>query len=265
MADNVSGCDMTEDQTRITNFVFTTLSFCSLIIGLTSLLLNRYYYCRYKGKLQVDPIEEIFFLVLIGCCIIELTESFQWLLLLKNDTPCIALGAVREYVLISLLVIVACMGIQLLILMTQPKCLQVIKEEKLKRYKMLQKFYFIASFLVPIIFVPWPFITMQYGESGYICWLASPSPCINSSSAAASDVLFGLFMWYLWAILVWLFAVAVVVLALYKYCAHRRNSISKMKFNANICTIISLLTLFILDVVINALLFVLGSASTTFP
>ena len=266
MADNVSVCTMTESQIRITNVVFTGFSFISLIIGLTSLLLNRYYYCRYKGKYKSEPIEGIFFLVLIGCCIIELTESFQWFLLLKYDTPCMALGAVREYVLICLLVILACMGTHLLILTTQPKCLQVINEEKQRRYRMLQRLYFTASFLLPILVVPWPFISLRYGEGGYICWLVNPSPCSNSS-VAVSDVLFSLFMWYLWAVLAWLFALAVVLIAIYKYCLHRRNTMSKLNFDASIKTIIAFLILFISDVVINALLFVWGSTSreSSFP
>ena len=60
----------------------------------------------------------------------------------------VVLGADMEYTCV--LVIVTCMGIHLFILMTQPRCLRVMKEENQKRYRRIQKLYPIASFLATI-------------------------------------------------------------------------------------------------------------------
>ena len=106
----------------------------------------------------------------------------------------------------------------ILILMTKPKWLRVINEVKWKRYKIIQKIYVFASFLVPIVFVPWPFISVQYGNQGDMCWLYDPSSCGDRS---LSNIVNRLLMWYSWALLVWLYIVAVFA---YTYCSHKRST-----------------------------------------
>ena len=115
MADNESECSLKDTEVKIATILYASLSLLSLIIGLIAMVLNRCYYCHYKDKLQIDPMEDIFMLVLIA-----FTESFQWFALLNDFVGCKVLGAVREYAIISVLVILICLGIQLLILMTQP-------------------------------------------------------------------------------------------------------------------------------------------------
>ena len=102
-------------------------------------------------------------------------RAFSGLHFLMTFFDCIVLGVVREYAIISLLVNLVCLGTHLLILTTNPKCLQVINEVKIKRYKIIQNIHFIVSFSVPFIFlVPWPFIHDQYGNQLYLCWLCEP-------------------------------------------------------------------------------------------
>lgn len=177
MAVNESECTMPDNQLKIINILYASVSLFSLTTGLISMLINRYYSCHYKDRHKIDPTEGIFFLFLIGGCNFELSESFQWILLLDNSVSCSVLGAVREYLSVSMLVIVACLGTHLLILMTQPKCLRVINEEKEKRYKVLQWIYFSASFLIPVVFVPWPFISTKYGKDVYFCTQLQPLYC----------------------------------------------------------------------------------------
>ena len=252
MANNESYCTMDDTQMKITTILYTSFSLLSLLIGLIAVLLNRCYYCHYKNKLQIDPMEEIFMLVLIACCIFEFTDSFQWFALYDDSVGCEVLGAVREYAIISLLVILTCLGIHLLILMSSPKCLRVINEEKQRRYKILRQAYVIATFLVPAILAPWPFIGAKYGKDVHICWLHYS----NSSCGAGdvSNILTRLFMWYVWAAFVWLFTVGVVITSLYRYCVHRQNSLTKWKPDANISTIISILIVFIIEVTSSVLL-----------
>lgn len=187
---------------------------------------------------------------------VAFTESFQWFALLNDFVGCKVLGAVREYAIISVLVILICLGIQLLILMTQPRCLQVIKEEKQKKYKILRLAYATGTFMVPAIFVPWSFIDGKYGNGGrYICWLGDNSSC---GTGDASIIITRILMWYLWAVLVWLFTVGVFVTSIYRYCLHKRNAFTKWKPDLNINIIISILTLFVVDVTINLLLLLWG-------
>ena len=203
MADNGSECTVSETQMRMITITYASLSFLSFVIGLIALVLNRYYYCRHKDSHQTDSMEEIFIIVLAISCIFEFSESFQWFALFDDFVGCTVLGVIREYTLISLQVIMVCLGTHLLILTTKPKCLQVINEVKYKRYKIIQKIYVIASFLVPIIFVPWPFISVQYGKQGLICWLRDPASSCGDSSL--SNIVSRLLMWHIWALLVWLY------------------------------------------------------------
>ena len=177
MADDQEGCVMTDTQIKIANHIYTGISFLSFVVGLVSVLLNRCYNCRNKSKHEVDPIEGIFITALITFCILELVESFQWFALLKDFVGCTVLGVVKEYVLISILVIATCMGTHLLVVLTQPKCLKVIKEEKQRRYRILQRVYITVSLVIPILFVPWPFLTVGYGKDEFLCWLAKTTSC----------------------------------------------------------------------------------------
>lgn len=252
MAENGSECTLTDTQIVIINSIYVGLSVVSLIIGLMSLLLNRCYHHRYKDTFQSDPIEGIFLLVLIGCSMFGLCESFQWFVQLKDFIGCAVLGPVRQYIIVSSLVIITCLGIHLLIIMAQPKFLQVIMEVKRKRYKILQQFYFIITFLVPLFFVPWPYITTQYGNTEFVCWLTYSNSC-DTSDAAATYLLTNILVWQLWGALVWLFTVGVVVLASYRYCVHWRTSTVRRKPNSDINTIIALLVAFVLQAVANLL------------
>ena len=242
MADNGSECTISETQMRMITITYASLSFLSFVIGLIALVLNRCYYCCHKDTHQTDSMEEIFIVVLAISCIFEFSESFQWFALFDDFVGCTVLGVIREYTLISLLVIMVCLGTHLLILMTKPKCLRVINEVKLKRYKIIQKIYVIASFLVPIVFVPWPFISVQYGNQGDMCWLRDPSSCGDSS---LSNIINRLLMWFIWALLVWLYIVAVFAYTFYTYCSHKRSTTRKP--DLNLITIILILTVYLVE------------------
>ena len=253
MAENQSRC-LTEQQIKTTNILYTSLSFGSFIFGLVSVVLNRCYYYRYKDKYPVDPTEGIFILTLFAFTTIELVDSFQWFLLLRSSVPCTVLGMAREYVMISVLVIQICLGIHLFILMTHPKCLQVIKEEKQKRFKLLQRSYMIAASVLPALIVPWPFIEIGYGKDDYLCWLAYDC---NASTVSASRVVLRLLMWHFWAVLVWMFAVIMLLAAIYYYCKYKSNSdVTKSKRSLNACAIILLLLTFIVNITANCFPFI---------
>ena len=242
MAGNGSECTVSETQMRMITITYASLSFLSFVIGLIALVLNRCYYCRHKDRHQTDSMEKICIIVLAISCIFQFSESFQWFALFDDFVGCTVLGVIREYTLISLLVIMVCLGTHLLILMTKPKCLRVINEVKFKRYKIIQRIYVFASFLVPIVFVPWPFISVQYGNQGDMCWLRDPSSCGDRS---LSNIVNRLLMWYSWALLVWLYIVAVFAYTFYTYCSHKRSTTWKADLNS--ITIILILTVYLVE------------------
>ena len=209
MAYNGSACVMTDTQIKITNIVYTSLSFLSFIQCF-----------RYKNKYQFDPIGQMFIFALAVFSTFEAFESFQWILLFHDAVGCTVLGALREYIIVSVLVVVVFFGIHLLLVMTQPKCLQ---EEKQKKYKMLLRIYFITSLSVPVLFAPWPFITIKYGKDEYLCWLADTDRC-NTSGVSVVEVFTRVLMWHLLAVLVWLFSAVVVIFAFCQYCVHKSVS-----------------------------------------
>ena len=247
MADNVSGCIETQQQVQIANILLASSSFSCFVFGLVSILLNRFFYNRYKGKYPADPTEGILFFYLVACTSLELVDSFQWVLLLRSSVSCTVLGAVREYVLISILVNEICLGIHMFILMTHPKCLQVIKEEKQKKFKLLQRSYMLATIVVPIFIVPWPFINNEYGNDGYLCWLTHNC---SDSITSLSYVLGRFLMWHLWFILAWLFSVVMLVLAICCYRRHTSDSHgTKSRPSHTVCTLILLLLIvFVIEI-----------------
>lgn len=255
MAFHGSWCTMSLFEIRITNIVFNGLSILSFIFGVTALFLNLCYHCHYKVKyLATKPLEKIFLLALIACCILELVDSFQWLVLLDSLDSlvgCTVLGAIREYALICFLVMLLCIGAHLLILTKPPKCLSVIEEHKRKRYQILQVVYFIATFFIPVLFVPLSFIKITYGKDTFLCWVIH-----NCNASHTSNITEHLFAYYIWAVLVWVFAVTAVSVAFYRYCTHQPTIRHKLKSSTEMAVIILILTLFIIAVAVNTAIFI---------
>ena len=244
-------------QKVITNIVFTASSFLTLIVGLFSIVLPQCFYCHYKDRNKIEPIKSLINFVSVIYCAMKLIDSFQWVFLLNDSASCMVLGAFKEYITISSMTIVACLGIHLLILIYRPKCFQVIAEEKQKRYNIFQRIYIITSLSVPTLFVPWPFIEkMTYGKDEYICYLHANDIC-NSSVFPMAYVVGYFLMIYLWAIIVWLFTVAVVLLAFHRHCVHKSVTRIKPKTTKDITMILILLILYLSVAEINSLHFVI--------
>ena len=250
---------------KIANILFTSVSFCSFIIGFVLVLLNQFSYYCYKDRYPVDTTGVISFVALVAFTLLQLVDSFQWIMLLNSDVACTVLGTVREYVMISILVTLICMGIHLFIIMVRPKCLQVIKEVKQKRYKHLQRSYIFATLVVPVLFVPWPFIKIKYGENEYLCWLEYNRSVYDEP---VSYVIGRLLMWHFWAVLVWMFAVAMLLFAIYRYCRYKLASNGTItKPSHNVYTLLPLLLTFIIIITAHALLFIweLNTRKFSFP
>ena len=241
-------CNLTdfEIQSMVISSAYTALTFISALFGFTSIVLNLYYRNAHKDKYAADPMQSIFLIFALVNTAFQCTEFFQWISIVGNDLACVILSAVREYVLISCLVIIPCFGIYLVIIMQQPKCFRVINEEKHKRYKKLLIAFAFATFFTPIFYTPWPFFNASYGKNGYICWFKAPS--ISSTTFTLYEPLL---LFSAWAFLVWLFTVGVAGLAFYKYCIHGRKAVVDMKTNPSINAVLIILAVFITSVVLT--------------
>ena len=257
---NQSECEMTETQRRIATIIYSSFSFISFVIALIAVILNRcnHYICNQCS--EIEPIQGIFAHVMTGSCTLELFESFQWLVLLNNSISCSVLGLIREYAILNMIIIVGCLGAHLIIIMKQPKWLQVIKEEKQKMYKKLQVAYIVASLVIPLLIIPWPFLTTGYGKDDYLCWLADTERCNASQDTIKYDITH-LFMWHLWAVLLWIFTVGVVVFAFYKYCFKKSAAIRGSNQNHSIVSIVCLLVVYIITVAANVLAYLVAVIS----
>lgn len=253
MAFHGSWCTMTLIEIRITNIVFNGLSILSFIFGMIAIIVNL---CYDKDKHQANPLERIFFLSLIVCCNLELVDSFQWLVVLDSFDSllgCSVLGAIREYAMVCFLVMLLCIGTHLLILTKPPKCLSVIKEQKRKRYQILHRVYCIATFFIPMLIVPWSFIKVTYGKDVFLCWVSDD--IYNCNASHTSGIVNHFFMWHFWAVLVWIFVVASVSVAFYRYCTHQATARHKLKSSPDIKVLIIILTLFMITTALNIIIF----------
>ena len=229
--------------TRI-NIIYTSMFSVSFVLNIPAVLLT-YQFC--KKAVSAEYWDQIYLVISLVMLLLSLIESFQWIFLFSSETSCIVLAAFREYALISLLVIITCTAIHLLLLVKSPKWLMVIDEVKRRRYGMLIKVYYLATFLVPLLFVPWPFVAQRYGKSYFMCWIIPE----RISSSVDPYGIEPLLLLYIEAILVWAFTMCVIAVVLQKHCC------SKTKlFTTNFVTLLSIMVLLLIAIVVNLTNFV---------
>lgn len=241
-------CNLTQYdlQSMIISSAYTALTFVSVLFGFASIALNLHYRHTFKDKYTADPMQGIFLIFALVNTAFQTIELFQWISIVGSDVACILLGAAREYVLISCLVIIPCFGTYLLIVMLQPKSFRVINEEKQKRHKRLLTLFAVVTFFTPVLYTPWPFINDSYGRSGYICWFKAPT------ASSPSIVLYEpILLFSAWAFLVWLFTSVVVCVAFYKYCLHGLKGPVSSKTNPSINAVMVILVVFMVSVVLT--------------
>ena len=165
-----------EREFLITIFVYCGVSLLSLIVVTTSVVYNVLVCCK-GSSIFVERFDGLFLLISITVGAFVTTNSFQWILLFEAQSPstitCTVISAVYIYSLCALGCVVACIGCHLFLLVKLPKCLQVIKEARIRRLRLIELCYFIITALLPLAFVPFKlFIDKRYGEGyGRSCWI----------------------------------------------------------------------------------------------
>ena len=171
------------------NLVWCTLSLvsCVMCFVATSLSLCRYQFCCKRKKVcccktktvSTERTEKLLLYLVSFSTIYAFVNCFQWSrLMVQYEKPnvynlgCELVGFSIQYWGAGILVITFCIGIHLLLLVCRPKCLNSnIEEEKLRRYRMLDWGYIISALAIPVLFIPWPWINVRYGDAGDWCWI----------------------------------------------------------------------------------------------
>ena len=244
---------VTNIQNRI-NIVYTSMCVASLVISVPTTLLTGHQY--FKKTTSVEYSEGIFLLYSFVLMLISFVESFQWVFQFTEHysgfAGCVVLAACREYVLLTMLFLTACVGIHLGLLVRQPKWLMVIDEVKRKRHRTLLVVYVHVTFILPLLLVPWPFMTQGYGRNDYTCYI------IPHQAYYMAGVIEQLLLWHVWAYLVWIIVMLVILLLLHTMSCHRPSSLT-----TNATTLLCIMAVFLLAILVNTAVFVMDAAITT--
>ena len=213
------------------------ISFVSFLLLTSAVALGIYLYHRNNGFLEYIEIHILFLSSFLMA--MSFVESFQWFAILARrneefNIGCIAVAFLRQYFSIALLVNMICIGIHLLLQICPPKCLQVIENEKRKKYKNIILMFLVLETMVPFLFTPWPFIHNSYGIDDTVCWI---SEC-NFQYRAATRVM-KIVLLFMWPLLV----TSLTLISLFATCIILRLRAS-VNFNANICSLLILVLVF---------------------
>lgn len=227
--------------------------FVSLVISIPTLLLTGYQY--FKKAVSIEHSEGLFLMYAIVLLLFSLNESFQWVFQFTSypagDFGCKVVAVCREYTLLTLLCLTTCVGVHLCLLIRQTKCLMVIDEIKRKRHKKLLLIYALVTFLLPSMFLPWPFLDDGYGRNDYTCYIIP---------AGNKGIIEQLLMWHLWAYLVWFFTMVVIVQVMHTvWC----KSVKKSNLTTNSVTLLCIMVVFLFAILINTAVYVVDAAITS--
>ena len=238
----------------IPNIIYTGLSFMSFLTGLLALLITVSRLCR--KRFPPEHSEFLFILSSVVLTIFSFVESFQWIFLFSEymvgSIACQVLAVFREYGAVMILALIVCIGLHLCIITWNPKWLMVINEEKKRLYRKLTLCYSLVTFLVPLLFVPWPFFAggnhNHYGPSDYTCWISEYDENCNNSEVGLVEQASLFYLWAFFTAL--LLAVVVVMVSLILFIQSSRRC------TATSCTIIVMAALLVIAAIVMWLLFV---------
>ena len=237
------------------NIAYCGISFVAFLILMASVSLSMYLNC--KRNSSVEYIETLFLVVSLFLMVFSFIQSLQWFVLFTGrgdayDIGCIIIGALHQYLIIALLANITCLAIHILLQMRPPKCLQVIAKEKKRKFKRIMCLYLALAAVIPVLFVPWPFIENLYGNNVSLCWI---SEC---NEHRANALVLKIVLWFIWPLVIAAFVMVVVIVAFTTLCLH-----TSQKLNANLCSMLIMLSAFIAVAVMNGIVFALDSNGLT--
>ena len=224
----------------------------------TTVALSIFLYRRLHGS--IEYIEVLILILSIFLMVMSFIESFHWFVIFATNKPafntgCIAIAFFRQYFCIALLINVVCIAIHLNLQVCPPKCLQVIGNERKKKYRYLILLYLLLETTVPSLFVPWPFLKKLYGVDATVCWI---SEC-HGPSCLDDALIMKVLLWFMWPSVVALFLMISLIATSITLC--RRTSV---KFNANVVSLLILASVFIVVAVLNGIEYAINGVKNVF-
>ena len=237
---------LTHGESLVITMVQTSLYIAAFLISL--LLLVTSACLRFRRRISIERTETQF--VVVGCVLslYSLVSSFHWVTFYEESNNataegCTAVAVFSQYNLLCLLVATSCIGVHLILLLWQPKFLSVIEEQKRNRYKCLEILYITLIIFVPLIFLPWPFISRSYGKTGHLCWIREH----GDSNCNTGGFIEQIVLYYLWSFLVFGFTTAVALVILVTLCRRR----TPRKGDANIYALLCYMIIFVIANVVG--------------
>ena len=211
------------------NLVWCSGSLLSFVMCIVATLLSVYRFCWKRKTVSTERTEKLLIYLVIFSMTYSFVNCFQWFRLLvqygkpDTDVGCAIVGFGIQYFGTGILVITFCIGIHLLLLVCRPKCLYSnIEEEKLRRYRMLDLGYIISAVAIPVLFVPWPWINVRYGPTGYWCWIRTQDEDCNQ---LIDGFVQQLALWYSWIFVLMPFTTMVTAITLGLLCYYKKKKI----------------------------------------
>ena len=122
-----------------------------------------------------------------------------------------------------LLALCGCVGFHLIVITKPPKWLMVIDEVKRRRHKKLAILYTSITFIVPILFLPWPFVVPkhnQYGPTDYACWISPYDESCNESEVGWIEQVA---LFYFWILITTVTYVVIVTTVFVTLCCRQQR------------------------------------------
>jgi hypothetical protein len=168
----------------------------------------------------------------IGCQFLSVfTLYFDWMLMM---TTC-------------------CIVIQLLIFyLFQPSRLRQNTLETQKLLRKIEFCYILSVLVIPLLFLPWPFITNQYGQDGTWCFIKTfnDTNCGISINGIVEDIS----LWYIWKLCLMIFMLFSLILIV---CLKWKILVGKKKKRRILMAYLVYLTLHLLLVCIDIIIIIL--------
>ena len=211
------------------NLLWCSVSFASFVMCTVATTLSLHRFCWKAKTVSTERTEKLLLYLVIFSTAYAGVNCFQWFrLLVQHGKPetgmgCTVVGFGIQYCGTGILVITLCTGIHLLLLVCRPKCLNNILEKK-KWYRALDFLYLIIAVLVPLLFVPWPWINGRYGDAGHWCWIEVWDESCNRVNDGFYEQIF---LWYFWVLVLMAFSamVAAITLGLLCYVYYKEKGI----------------------------------------
>ena len=236
---NISNCyNLTGSEVFTALILRSSLSFVSLILGLPIVALWIVQTCT--SRKPVKDTDRLITYISIATMLYASTQSLQWLHIFASHAYCSVLGVVIEYISLSVLVLTACVGFHLSLLIRQTRCLKFAPEGTVA-YRRQEIAYLLLTTLLPLLLIPWPFFFDLYGDSKAWCWIKSTD---QECKPILRGVVLSFVLYYAWAAVLLPYAVVIISVVLAILCFRKAQ-----RPHSSVCALLGYMVIFTLTTI----------------